>query len=110
MNAIHKDLAAGRWAVMTSLEQLGNIGSEVERGLRWQQKGDDASAQNAIYRALDLIDLTVADEKWRFRLKELLRMREVLCDYFFGANIYSVTADMLRKDFLSYGIAARAGR
>lgn len=110
MEFLHKDLAKGRWYSLSVLEQLGNIGSEVSRALNGKERGDQAMMQNAMYRALELIDLTVADEKWHFRLKELLRIREVLCDYFFGDNIYSVTADMLRKDFLSYGIAARAGR
>lgn len=110
MEPIHKDLASGRWFTMTAMEQLGNIGSEVERALRWQEKEENESMRNALYRALDLIDLTVSDAKWTHRLKELLRMREVLCDYFFGNNTYSVSAKSLRNEFLYYGIAARANR
>lgn len=107
--SMHKGLAQGRWFTLSAMEQLGNIGSEVSRALNAQEKGDHEAMTYAMYRALDLIDLTVEDTKWRtHRLKELLRMREVLCDYFFGDNVYAVTQDMWRKDFLFYGYAARA--
>lgn len=108
MEAIHKDLASGRWFTLTAMQQLGNIGSEVERSLRWEKKGEIENRDQAIYRTLDLIDLTVEDPKWEGRLKELLRMREVLCDYFFSDNTYSVSPEKLQKEFLYYGIAARA--
>ncbi|MBI4599570.1 hypothetical protein HY732_01470 [Candidatus Uhrbacteria bacterium] len=110
MDSIHKDLAHGRWFSMSAMEQLGNIGSEVERSLRWHQKNEIANRDKAIERMLDLIDLTVQDPKWKYRLKELLRTREVLCDYFLGDNSYSVSPDSFQKEFLYYGIAARAGR
>ena len=110
MESIHTDLAQGRWFQMTAMEQLGNIGSEVERSLRWHEKNEIEHRDKAIERMLDLIDLTVQDPKWNHRLKELLRTREVLCDYFFGDNIYSVSPASFQKEFLYYGIAARANR
>ncbi len=36
----HKDLAAGRWRQMPFLEQMGNIGSEVEPALNWKFKNN----------------------------------------------------------------------
>ncbi len=110
MAVIHKDLASGRWFSMTAMEQLGNIGSEVERSLKWHKSGHIENRDQAIARMLDLIDITVQDPKWKNRLKELLRTREVLCDYFYGDNIYSVSPELFQKDFLYYGIAARASR
>ena len=44
MAAIHRDLAAGRWASMSLVEQLANIGSEVSRCLAWRRKGNEAIA------------------------------------------------------------------
>ena len=38
MTIQHKDLAAGRWADMTLVERMANIGSEVERALKWSAK------------------------------------------------------------------------
>ncbi len=110
MDTIHKDLAQGRWFQMTAMEQLGNIGSEIERSLKWHSKNEFEIRDKAIDRMLDLVDLTVQDPKWKYRLKELLRTREVLCDYFFGDNTYSISTDSLRKEFLYYGIAAQAGK
>lgn len=108
MDAIHKDLASGRWFSLAGMEQLGNIGSEIDRAFRWHEKGQKEHRDQAIYRMLDLIDLTAQDPKWKYRLKELLRTREVLCDYFFGDNTYSVSPESIQKEFLYYGIAARA--
>ncbi|MDP2630289.1 MAG: hypothetical protein Q8P56_02680 [Candidatus Uhrbacteria bacterium] len=110
MESIHKDLAEGRWFQMTAMEQMGNIGSEVERSLRWHKKNETENRDKAIERMLDLIDLTVRDPKWIHRLKELLRTREVLCDYFFGDNTFSISPEALQKEFLYYGIAARADK
>jgi hypothetical protein len=31
----HRELAAGRWWELSIAEQLGNIGSEVSRAVRW---------------------------------------------------------------------------
>ncbi len=110
MHEAHKNLSAGRWYVFTPMQQLGNIGSEVERTLRAQEKGDHDRFQYAFERTLELIDMTIADPKWRKRLKEILRIREVFCDYFFGSNRYSITPALLRKDFLNYGVAARGAK
>ena len=55
----HRDLAAGRWWAMTIAEQLGNVGSEVGRALKWKER-NPAIARGAADRALDLMDLTLA--------------------------------------------------
>ena len=93
---------------MTLMEQLGNIGSEVERAIRAREKADRTALDNAAARALELIDLTIADPRVRFRLRELVRMREVFCDFLYGPNEYSVTPGQLQNEFLYYGIASRS--
>ena len=75
----HRDLAAGRWGQLSLTEQLGNVGSEVGRMLRSRGR-DDRLMWNAFDRALELLDLTLADLRWRDRLREIARAREVLCD------------------------------
>lgn len=37
--AIHKSLAGGRWATFSFDEQMGHIGSEVERTIRAHDQG-----------------------------------------------------------------------
>ncbi len=103
---IHSELAAGRWFKLTLMEQLGNIGSEVSRAIKWRGR-DEKLFMGAIERALELFDLTLADPRWRGRLKEICRAREVLCDVVFGDNAYATTLEDLDRYFTQFAIAAR---
>ena len=106
----HKELAAGRWFELSLMEQLGNIGSEVERAINWSRKGNGEYSRLAFYRALELIDLTLRDPKHRGRLREIARVREALADYFAFSNEYHTTEAQWRKYFHSFAFAARLGR
>lgn len=106
-NFQHKELAQGRWFLFNLMEQLGNIGSEVSRAINWKNKGNQKMMTNAFYRALELIYLTVEDEKNRGRLHEILMMREALCDFFIGENKFKSTDQSWQKYFLQFGYAAR---
>lgn len=83
MEIQHKDLAMGRWKEFSFFEQMANIGSEVERALKWREKNNSEYSVLAFERALELLDLTIEDDKNNSRLKELMRLRETLADYFF---------------------------
>jgi len=86
MTTQHRDLAAGRWAEMSLAERMANIGSEVERALKWSAKGNGEYSRMALDRALELIDLSLGCERTYGRLKETARLREALVDYFVGHN------------------------
>jgi len=103
----HKNLARGRWQELTLIQQMANIGSEVSRTINWQNK-NKKYYKNAFYRALELIDLTIADPKNKQKLKEIARMREVLVDYFWGENIYKSSDKFWQKYFYAFTWAARA--
>ena len=103
----HKELASGRWFQFSLAEQLGNTGSEVNRAILHFEKNNRDAGMNAFYRALELLDLTIADPRWIKRLKEFSRMREILCDRFVGDNIYNTTFDFLKKYFYEFGYLAR---
>ncbi len=109
---IHKELAAGRWFELSLVEQLANIGMDVDRTMRWKQKGDLTLSTQAFERALDLIDLTVADPQHKGRLKEVLRMRELLVDYFMYDNQYQSTDQLWTNYFypFNYAAALKKGR
>lgn len=107
MSYQHQSLAAGRWRELTLIEQLANIGSEVERALNWRQKGNPVYSRKALERALELIELTIADPRHLARLKELTRLREVLLDYFLGDNLFQSNDHLWRKYFYAFGYAAR---
>ena len=102
----HSSLASGNWFKLSMAEQLGNVGSEVSRALKWKGK-DEQLYMGAIERALELLDLTLQDARWRHRLKEICRVREVLCDTVFGANTYKTSLDDLDRYFTQFALAAR---
>jgi hypothetical protein len=110
MSHQHQQLAAGRWSKLSFFEQMANIGSEVERAIRWKERKNADYSQQAFERALELLDLTIADEKNKKKLRELLRTREVLADYFVFGNSYKSTAKSWRNYFLAFGFAARANQ
>ena len=103
----HKELAAGRWQKLTLLEQMANIGSEVERALNWKAKNNPARSQKAFERALELLDITLDCPNNRSRLKEVARTREVVVDFFQGDNQFVSSDGSLRKYFLQFACAAR---
>lgn len=107
MSYQHKDLAAGRWDKLSFVEQMANIGSEVERALNWRIKNNSAYAQKAFERALELIDLTLDNEKNYAHLKEIARMREAIVDYFSGANQFMSSECSWRNYFLPFIYASR---
>ena len=106
---VHHDLAAGRWGQFSLAEQLANVGSEVGRMRRWRGR-DERLMTRAFERALELLDLTLADRRWRDRLREIARARELLCDAAAGGREYGTTLDELDRYFLAFAVAARSGR
>ena len=82
----HKHLAGGQWETMSFAEQMANVGSEVERAIKWKNKNKPERSQLAFFRALELMDFTLADKNNIHRLGELCRVREALVDYFFADN------------------------
>ena len=103
---IHKDLANGRWSTFSLSEQMGNIGSEVSRASKQENKNPELFLK-ATDRALELFDLTLSDKRWRGRLKEIGRAREVFCDAILGGKEYGTHLQDLQKYFDYFGIAAR---
>ena len=108
-DAKHRDLTAERWRTFTLAEQLGNVGSEVSRTLKWRSRNPEI-AERAMARALELIDLTLDDPRHRSsvaRLRELCRVREVLLDFLVGPNQYGSTEATVQRYFDAFAVAAR---
>ena len=110
MSHQHRELAAGRWNLLSFAEQMANIGSEIERTIKWKEKGRPDISGRAFERVLELIDLTIADSNNRKRLRELLRVREAVSDHFYFDNFYQSTPESWKRYFGSFLIAARGKR
>lgn len=104
---IHIEAAQGRWFRFSLMEQLANIGMDIERTIAWRNKGNREYSQHAFYRALELLDLTTMDPKNKGpKLRELLRVREALVDYFIYDNVYRSTDEQWHKYFFCFNYAA----
>jgi len=88
------------------MDQLANVGSEVERALTWLDKNNSKYSHLAFLRALELLSLTIADPRNSRRLKELTRTREALLDYFLGENEFKSTANSWRSYFYGFAYAS----
>lgn len=99
---------AARWGTLTLLEQLANVGSEVERSIRASAAGNQGRFEHSLARALELFSLTAADERWRGpRRREILRAREEFCRLFYDEQVSPDAARSLRNYFLKFAVAAR---
>jgi hypothetical protein len=110
MSAIHAGLTDSRWRTFSLAEQLANVGSEVERAMNWRRKGQPDHCTNAVFRGLELLDMTIADPRHRGRLRELTRLREVLLDYFLGPNEFGSSDAAWHRYFHAFGMAAALER
>ncbi len=104
----HRELADGRWWTLTLAQQLGNVGSEVSRTLKWRSRNPQI-AERSLARALELIDLTLDDPRHRgsvARLREICRVREVFLDFVLGPNQHGSTEATLQRYFDAFACAA----
>jgi len=107
---IHKDLATGRWFTFSFVVQFANVGSDVERTIQWKKKGEDELSQQALERALELMDFTIADPKNKKRLKEIVRVRDMFADHYMGINEFSFTDEFWQQYFFDFAYAAAIAR
>ena len=108
---MHAGMASGRWRTLTLAEQLANAGADVGRAIRANAAGDETRFAAAFDRALELLDLSIADPRWAGpRLREIARMREIVCDFLVGDNQYGYTAESLDGYFMAFALASRRDR
>jgi len=128
LNYQHKELAGGRWFEFSLPEQLANVGSEIGRAINWKSAYAEASSyvktsadksadkkakvakysDNAFFRGLELLSLTIDDPKNKLRLKELTRLYEALGDYFMGENIFQSSDELWNKYFYFFNHLVRS--
>lgn len=102
------ELDIKKWHSLTLAQQMGNIGSEAQRAFLWQKKGEQEQKEKSINRFLELIDLSLADKRWQKRCLEIVRLREVLCDYFFGKNTFKLSQQQMENYFSSFAVLSNS--
>ena len=76
--------------------------------VRWGDR-DPRLMTDAFDRALELLDLTLDDPRWRDRLSEISRARELLCATVLdGGREYGTSLEDLDRYFLAFGMARNA--
>ena len=78
-----------RWQKFNKREQLLMVGSEFMRAKTWQKK-DNEKFVSALWRALELIDLTLSDSKWKQNLLMLFRLREEVTKFYTAERVDDV--------------------
>jgi len=104
------EVLSERWKKMPLCEQMAHVGSEVSRAVHWRKKGKRDLSQNAVDRALELLDMSLDAANSFPRLKEIARVREALVDYFYGSNMYASSDILWQKYFDAFNYAARKTR
>lgn len=104
MTAQHQSLASGRWFELSLAEQLGNIGSEYDRAVTWRNK-KDSRFEAAFSRFLELLDLTISNPRLTApQRRELLRIREGVCEELINSNQQS---NYFQRYFFYFALNAR---
>ncbi|MFH0739566.1 MAG: hypothetical protein V1819_00300 [bacterium] len=98
------ELDIKRWQSLTLAQQMGNIGSEVQRAFSMQKRGEEEQKEKSIDRFLEMIDCSLADKRWQKRCLEICRLREVLCDYFFAKNSFGNSFENLINYFNGFAL------
>ena len=83
----YKDLQ-DRFSTFPSHVQILNMVSDLKKAENLFDT-NRLSATNHLYRAIILLDYIIADQKWRSKLKELLRLREVIASLIASKEPYA---------------------
>lgn len=88
-------------------EQMGHVASELSRARSWYERHDQTAYRRCLDRAVELIDLTKNDARWKARLKEICRLREILADQYEVVKQYQVSLQDLEHYCMAFAVALR---
>lgn len=70
-----------RWLTLSTRDQLGHVGAELTRA----SLAADATARTAMLeRALQLLDFTLDDPRWRENVLQILTLRDLAAEAYLG--------------------------
>jgi len=86
MTVWHKSMDSEKWNGFPLDRQILMIGSEFARAKNLRRDNVLGEVIQCYERAFELLDLCAMDPKWRSRLNELLRFREILGELFLNPS------------------------
>jgi hypothetical protein len=102
MTVWHKSLDSEKWNRFPRERQILMIGSEFARAKNLLRDGVHHEVRQCYERALELLDMCAMDPKWRPRLRELLRFREVLGELYLGVDRDDPNFMLLYRTLMSW--------
>ena len=102
----HKTLTLEKWSNYSRAQQVLMIANEMNRAGNLIEKNMITEVKNCYERAFELIDLTTADLKWKGRLKELRRFRELLAVLYLEKEKKAETNEKLKNALIKMNIEA----
>ena|SRR3989338_2186100 len=105
----HKELTEKKWQSMPTIDQMANIGTEIDRTIKW--RASDATLSLAAFnRGIELLDATIGDPKNTNSLKELCRVRELLVGHFYFNNMHEFKDEEWHRYFMFFCHASAVAR
>ena len=100
-------ITAERWEKLTLRQQLGAIGSEFSMYVLLLKKEAVMDESKSLAEVFRLIDLTISDNRWLDRAKDLNRFRKVLSDITLSEHVQQASVEKLQDYLLSFALLAR---
>ena len=97
---LHKTLTQEKWDTYSTIQQLLSIGAEFGRAKNAINLNDNLESGNSYLRALELLELTAGDKKWRNKLKEILYLKEYLAWLWITKNNDKDTCSLIYRTLL----------
>ncbi len=98
MKVWYKDLEK-RYADFPQHIQILNVVSDLEKARSFWDR-ERVCALDHLYRAIILIDFIVDDPRWKGKLKEVLRLREVMGSLIVGSQPLATLENTIRATLL----------
>ena len=96
-----------KWQTLTFYQQIGNIASELSRAILFKDQNSVEHMNFSLWRLLELLDLTIDDQKNKLRLRELCRFKELISDWYCQTHEYEFNPESLKRYSLDFVILAR---
>ena len=108
MQNTYIDYVKKSWFELSTIEQLTNIGYEVNKAIALRR--NNMQSKETAEEALKLLELTIIDPKNVTRLREIVVVKQLVIDDFFGNNEFKSTDELWHKYFAFFEHLVKTGQ